>query len=131
MDRIFLDANVLFAAAWRVDSELQRLWSLNDVELLSSGYALEEARRNLEKPAQRGRLTRLSRRVELVEPEHYTLPRGIYLPEKDMPILLAAIDGHTTHLLTGDREHFGLYFRQKIAGVLILQPAEYPLFREQ
>ena len=43
-----------------------------------------------------------------------------------VPILLAAIDGGATHLLTGDWEHFGPYFRQEIAGVLILPPAEYP-----
>jgi predicted nucleic acid-binding protein len=126
VDRLFLDANVLLSAAWRPRAALLRLWSLDDVELLSSGYAVEEARRNLETPAQRGRLTRLLRRVRLVEPEHFTLPRGIRLPEKDLPILLAAIDGEATHLLTGDWEHFGPYYRQEIAGVLILPPAEYP-----
>jgi uncharacterized protein len=62
----------------------------------------------------------------VVEAEHFTLPRGIDLPEKDIPILLAAIDGAATHLLTGDREHFGPYYRQEVAGVLILPPAEYP-----
>jgi hypothetical protein len=62
----------------------------------------------------------------VVNAEHFTLPRGVRLPEKDMPILLAAIDGGATHLLTGDREHFGLYFRKEISGVLILPPAEYP-----
>ncbi|HWT77848.1 MAG TPA: DNA-binding protein, partial [Candidatus Methylomirabilis sp.] len=92
----------------------------------SSGHAVEEARRNLETSAQRGRLTRLLHRVHLVEPEHITLPRGVRLPGKDLPIPLAAIDGRATHLLTGDWEHFGSYFRQKVAGVLILPPAEYP-----
>ncbi len=43
-----------------------------------------------------------------------------------MPILLAAIDGRATHLLTGDREHFGSFYRREIGGVLILPPAEYP-----
>ncbi len=125
MDRVFLDANILFAAAWRPKAALQRLWELGHAELLSSDYAVEEARRNLETPAQRGRLTRLLRQVRLVEPEHFTLPRDVSLPEKDLPILLAAIDGGATHLLTGDWEHFGLYFRQQIGGVLILPPAEY------
>ena len=125
MDRVFLDANVLLSAAWRAGAALQRLWRLDEVELLSSGYAVEEARRNLETAVQRGRLTRLLRRVQLVEPEHFTLPRGVRLPEKDLPILLAAIEGGATHLLTGDWEHFGPYFRQEVAGVLILPPAEY------
>jgi hypothetical protein len=96
------------------------------VEILSSAHAVEEARRNLETSAQRGRLTRLLRRVRLVEAEHFTLPRGVRLPGKDAPILLAAIDGGATHFLTGDWEHFGVYFRQEVAGVLILSPVEYP-----
>ena len=126
MDQLFLDANVLFAAAWRPKAALHRLWELENAELLSSDYAIEEPRRNLEAPAQRGRLTRLLRQIRVVNAEHFTLPRAVRLPEKDMPILLAAIDGGATHLLTGDREHFGLYFRKKIGGVLILPPAEYP-----
>lgn len=126
MDRVFLDANVLLSAAWRSDAALLRLWRLEGVELLSSSHAVEEDRRNLETSPLRGRLTRLLGRVHLVEPQHFTLPRGIRLPEKDLPILLAAIDGGATHLLTGDREHFGPYFRQKVVGVLILPPAEYP-----
>lgn len=125
MDRVFLDANVLFAASWRPKAALQRLWELDDAELLSSIYAVHEARQNLETPAQRGRLTRLLRSVRLVASEHFTLPREIRLPDKDIPILRAAIDGGATHLLTGDQEHFGLYFRQEIGGVLILPPAEY------
>ncbi len=126
MDRVFLDANVLLSAAWRSGAALQRLWRLDGVNLLSSGHAVEEARRNLDTAPQRARLTRLLRSVHLVEPEHFTAPRGVRLPEKDLPILLAAIDGGATHLLTGDWEHFGPYFRQKVAGVLILPPAEYP-----
>lgn len=126
MDRVFLDANVLHSAAWRPKSALHRLWRRDGVELLSSQYAVDEARRNLETPAQRGRLTRLLRRVRLVVPEHFTLPRGVRLPDKDLPILLAAIDGGATHLLTGDRDHFGPLFRQEVGGVLILPPAEYP-----
>jgi len=59
VDRVFLDANVLLSAAWRSGAALQRLWRLEGVELLSSGHAVEEARRNLETAAQRGRLTRL------------------------------------------------------------------------
>ncbi len=35
MDRLFLDANVLFSAAYRDDSGLQRLWDLSDVELVT------------------------------------------------------------------------------------------------
>jgi predicted nucleic acid-binding protein len=88
VDRVFLDANVLLSAAWRSEAALQRL-RLEGVELLSSGYAVEEARRNLETPAQRGRLTRLLRRVRLVEPEHFTEMRrgchGTLVPVEESP----------------------------------------------
>ena len=47
MDRLFLDANVLFSAAYRIDAGLLQLWKLKNVTLCSSRYALEEARINL------------------------------------------------------------------------------------
>jgi hypothetical protein len=40
VDRVFLDANVLLAAAWRSEAALKRLWRLDDAELLSSHYAV-------------------------------------------------------------------------------------------
>lgn len=101
MDRIFLDANILFSAAYRTDSRLLRLWELEGVELVTSHFAGEEAQRNLRTRTQRERLSRLLTGMRIVqEPEHFTLPRGVQLPEKDRPILLAAIDASATHLLT-------------------------------
>jgi predicted nucleic acid-binding protein len=47
IDRLFLDANVLFSAAYQPDSGIARLWKFKDVELLTSAYAAEEARVNL------------------------------------------------------------------------------------
>ena len=52
-------------------------------------------------------------------------PRGISLPEKDIPILLSAIQARATQLLTGDLRHFGRYFGRNRAGVLIMPPAAY------
>lgn len=48
VDRVFLDANVLFSAAYRPDSRLRALWESSDVELVSSEYAVDEARRNIQ-----------------------------------------------------------------------------------
>jgi uncharacterized protein len=45
MDRLFLDANVLFSAAYRPGVRLLKLWKLKNVALFSSRYALEEALR--------------------------------------------------------------------------------------
>ncbi len=53
MDRLFLDANVLFSAAYRDDAGVQRLWSAPNSELVTSDYAIEEAIRNLADPDQR------------------------------------------------------------------------------
>ena len=125
MDRIFLDANVLFSAAYRPGAGLARLWRLGDVLLCSSRYALEEARVNLSAPEQQHRLLRLARALHLFDPPASVLPSGISLPEKDAPILLGAIAAAASHLLTGDLRHFGNYFGKRIAGILVLTPGDY------
>jgi predicted nucleic acid-binding protein len=125
MDRLFLDANVLFSAAYRTDAGLVQFWKLKDVILCSSHYAVEEARINLAENAQRGRLAKLARRLRLFEAARQDLHSGLSLPEKDVPILLAAIEAQATHLITGDVRHFGSYFGKQIEGILILSPSDY------
>jgi hypothetical protein len=137
VDVVFLDANVLFSAAYRPaaflnGTGLNRLWRLEHVRFVSSGYAIEEARRNLDDDDQLMCL-KVLRAEHLNEVEDVTegpLPEGIALPEKDRPIFLSAIRAGATHLLTGDRAHFGPYFGQTIQGVLILPPADYLRARE-
>lgn len=125
MDRLFLDANVLFSAAHREDASLRELWRRSGAELITSGYALEEARRNLDE-RHRDRLAQLMAGVRLVadDPEH-DLPAGSALRVKDRPILGAAIAAGATHLITGDRRDFGELYGETIAGVLILPPRDY------
>jgi uncharacterized protein len=125
MDRIFLDANVLFSAAYRAHSGLLALWKLRNARLYSSRYAVEEARINLDEAPQKERLTRLSFSLELFEAEPQELPERMVLPEKDVPIMLAAVVARATHLLTGDVRHFGVYFGKTIRGILILPPGDY------
>ncbi len=125
MDRLFLDANVLFSAAYRPSAGLLHFWNLKNVVLCSSQYALEEARINLSDDAQRGSLARLGRNIQLFDTTAHQLPAGISLPEKDRPILLAAMDARATHLITGDLRHFGPYFGKKIEGILIVTPSHY------
>jgi predicted nucleic acid-binding protein len=125
MDRVFLDANVLFSAAYQGSSRLLSLWKLDDAILITSRYALEEARFNLADDEQRARLTRFSDDIEFFEAGERELPHRISLPEKDAPILLAAIEARATHLLTGDVRHFGPYFGKKIEGVAVLLPGTY------
>jgi uncharacterized protein len=128
VDLIFLDANILFSAAYRSDAGLKRLWKLPGARLITSAYAVEEARRNLGYPEQREDLEGLLDSVEVVTtalPAEHLLYSTVKLPEKDQPILLAAIGAGATHLLTGDFRHFGPYYGERIQGVLILPPGDY------
>ena len=125
MDRLFLDANVLLSAAYQANARLQAFWKLRGVALCSSHYAVEEARANLEQETQKSRLTRLLLRVELFDAAPREVIGGIRLPEKDVPILLGAIEARATHLISGDLQHFGLYFGKRIEGILIVSPSGY------
>ena len=125
-DRVFLDANVLFSAAWLEQAGLARLWRLSGTDLLSSRVALAEAERNLDSDARRSRLQSFAAKLTLVDaPPGAALPAGIELVAKDAPILLAAIDAGASHLLTGDRRHFGHLYGKSVSGVKILMPAMY------
>jgi hypothetical protein len=118
---------VLFSAAYRQNNGLLALWRLSDVELTTSQFALDEAARNLADDDQRRRLYNLASKVTIVPPPSPpgSLPPDVALPDKDAPILLAAMASGATHLLTGDKKHFGPLFGQTISGVLIQPPADY------
>ena len=127
MDRLFLDANILFSAAYRSDAGVQRLWTAPNSELVTSDYAIEEATRNLADADQRERLDGLLESVEIV-PARVLDPdlRGdVQLRDKDWPILSGAVAAGATHLITGDVRDFGSYFGQKVLGILILPPSKY------
>jgi predicted nucleic acid-binding protein len=125
MDRVFLDANILFSAAYSLDNALLRLWKLPRVVLCTSHYAVEEAKVNLARPDQQERLAELTKSLSFFDVLQGKLPREISLPEKDVPIMLSAMGARASHLLTGDLRHFGRYFGKRFAGVLILPPAAY------
>ena len=133
MDRLFLDANVLYSATESPTSRFRVFWEMKDVELFTSVYALEEARRNLDSDALRDNLADLARSLTVIEdvPSGASVALPVNLPEKDRPILLAAIHAKATHLLTGDKKHFGPYYDQTVEGVLILPPGEYLHIRSQ
>lgn len=127
MDRLFIDANVLFSAAYRSGAGVARLWEIDDVELLSSHYAIEEARRNLPEPEQLGRLEELIASLERVS--GVTIDEALFetldLRQKDWPILGGAIAGRASHLITGDHRDFGPFFGREVAGVIVLPPGDY------
>lgn len=129
--RLFLDANVLFAAAWQ-EGRARSLFLLAEkagAQLLTSPHALEEARRNLllKRPETQPLFEELSSRVALV-PEaparlvQQALKQG--LPPKDAPILAAAWAAEAHLLVTGDRKHFGPLMGRKVRGVWVLSLKE-------
>lgn len=123
MDRVFLDANILFSAAYG-SVGLRTLWALpraGRCTLLASSHVLEEARRNLS-PQHLLTLRKLERDLKVVSAPAQDLPCPIELPEGDREAFLAALAAGASHFLTGDVRHFGRYFGVTVAGVLI-QPA--------
>jgi len=133
MQRVFLDANIIFSAAYREQAGLLRLWRLAGVELMTSDYAAQEAAANLTEPAQRSRLAKLLKTLAIVPHARVMppLPPGIHLPKKDEPILQAAMAVGAAILLTGDMAHFGRYFGKTAGSVRIMPPGDFLREREQ
>ena len=112
---VFLDAHVLFTAAYSPDglsALLIELGAAGRVTLLTSPLAIVEAERNLEAkrppglPTLRSSLTavRVVREPAPGDVERLTPPD---LSSKDRPLLAAAIVAHATHFVTGDVADFG------------------------
>jgi len=132
-DRIFLDANILFLIAYGSPG-LTRLWELaqkKHCELFATNYVVEEAKRNLLSPEQLRKLEAFLSMVQLVPDVDPSIPCPLELPEKDRPVLLAAISIKANYLLTGDRIHFGKYFGQTVRGIKICLPRDYLLIAQQ
>lgn len=126
MDKLFLDANILFSAAYSKQAGVGQLWKIKDAILVTSSYAVEEARRNLS-TEQREALDKLLKKVKIFDFSALNRPinEAQDLNQKDKPILLAAIAVKATHLITGDFRHFSPYYGKTIEGVLIVPPSKY------
>lgn len=126
-DKIFLDANILFYVAYG-SSSLDRLWELSKkgvCVLLASNYVIEEASRNLSTEEQLNRLDVCLSNVQTVLEADPYLSCPINLPEKDTPVLMAAISAKANYFLTGDLVHFGKHFGKTIMGVKICMARDY------
>lgn len=132
-DRLFLDANVLFTAAHRPQGKAAYLFRTGTDAaapwaLLSSAYAVEEARRNLavKFPAALAAWPGLVDRLSIVA-QPASARFALDLPDKDQPIWSAAQAGGATHLLTGDLRDFGPHMNQpgRTAGITIQTVAQY------
>ncbi len=126
MRRVFLDANILVSAAWRQTNGLLAIWDRTNLHLVTSIYALVEAERNiqLKNPAAVARLDHLISQLE-VGTSLAKLNSNHGLPEKDLPILQAAVGSNCEVLLTGDKAHFGHLFGKEVEGVRVLTVSEF------
>ena len=126
--RIFPDANILFSVA-KSDGAIRRLITL----LIRSGhecavdpYVIEEANRNLAAKAPDG-LAVLDHLLSQFQIAGFQSPEpgfaeSVPLPEKDIPVLAAAVRFACSVLVTGDRTHFGRLYGKTVHGVKIHSP---------
>ena len=128
--RIFLDANILFSAAYS-DSAVRRL--VKDLcetscSLVADPYVLEEALRNLEvhRPEAVVWLHDFSRSLTIVVTNRSSreIPPDIRLPDKDIPVLATALGAGCDILATGDSRHFGPLFGKTFGRLTILSPVD-------
>ena len=120
--RVFLDANVLFTAAYSpagLSALLIELGAAGRVTLLTSPLAIIEAERNLEAkrpaalPTLRGSLTAAVRVVREPAPADVERLMPPDLSSKDRPLLAAAIVARATHFVTGDVADFGRFMDRR------------------
>ena len=129
VDRIFLDANILFSVAYGSPG-LAPLWEFAEkgfCELMASQYVIEESKRNLNKQEHLNKLGTHLFKVRIVPEADPSIPCPIDLPDKDSPVFMAAATAKANYLVTGDVTHFGKYFGQTIMGVRICRVRDYIL----
>jgi uncharacterized protein len=129
--RLLLDANVIFAACWKPEGGVSKLFDLARLQLCSlftSEYALAEVRKNLQakKPEAMQHLENLLQQLEMLanpEPIWVEQAETTGLPLKDTPILATALQNKLDGLVTGDLQHFSKLLGKTVFGVQILTPA--------
>jgi predicted nucleic acid-binding protein len=119
--RVFLDANVLFAAS-KEGSQVAKLFDLIAAKAIpiTSDYALEEAVRNVtvKRPDWIDRLDAIIPKIEIVGTCRFDLP--VDLVEKDAPILCSAIQSKCDYLVTGDKRDFGHLYGPNVKGSTVV-----------
>lgn len=126
--RVFLDANILFSAAKSSGAvrELLRLLEEQGHECWADAYVAAKARRNLvvKGPQAVEVLDALLLRLQVAAaaPARVAASELAWLPEKDRPVLAAAIRLGCDVLVTGDRTHFGRAYGKQFGSVTIHSP---------
>lgn len=130
--RVFLDANILFSAAYRDGSPALLLFDLASAgrcRVVTSAFAWEEAQRNirLKSPHRWRALDALKEQLDDAPvPDAKAIVDAAKhgLPDKDAPIPAAAVVAKVDILVTGDRTHFGHLYGQAIGSLRVLTLTE-------
>jgi len=131
--RVFLDANVLFSAALTKSGVARALFGVaekrGDITLLTTGYAVEEARINLERKAPRALhdLRGLIASITVPEEPPMQLVQRLapLVPDpRDAPILAGAVFAGADLLVTGNTRDFEALYGTRVHEVLVLRPRD-------
>ncbi|MEQ1803414.1 MAG: PIN domain-containing protein [Gammaproteobacteria bacterium] len=130
--RIFLDANILFSAAWSDGAvrQLLRLARAAGHECWIDAYVETEARRNLQAKSP-GSLAAFDALVgdcrrAPVQPLSAALDHQLsLLPPDDRLVLSAAIRLRCEALITGDKRDFAPLLGKRVRGVVVHSPASF------
>ena len=132
MNRVYLDANVLFSAAISSGGASRAIFELAEqypkvIELIVSEYAITEALRNL----QQKRPEAVSALLALIDGMRFTQEppeilrdklKELVSDSKDVPIVADAVWAEADLLITGNSRHFGKLYGTHVGGCLILPP---------
>lgn len=133
MPRVFLDANVIFSAALTEGGVARAIFAAarkpDNVSLISTEYALEEARTNLERKAPQAlrEFKDLLATVTVPEepPRALVQELGHLVPDpQDAQILAGAVSTDSHVLVTGNTKHFRELYGRQIRDVLVLTPRD-------
>ncbi len=123
---VFLDANVLFTAAYNplgLAASLIRQRRRLHLEMVTSTYVVNEALHNLQlkNPEKMKNLKEILLHVSVKEVCWEENFNPLHLPLDDAPIFHAALVTKSTHLLTGDLKAFGPWMNKPkmTCGILI------------
>jgi uncharacterized protein len=123
---VFLDANILFSGS-NTDSSIHRLllWLNGKERLVTSSYTAMEASRNIsaKRPAWEASHKTLMSYIGIVPDAVLHVDAG--LPDKDKPVLAAAIAAKCAYLVTGDKRDFGHLYGKTIEGVMIISVLDF------
>ncbi len=130
--RVFLDANILFTAAYNPQGLAFHFIDqahLQAIKLIMSDYALEEARLNIVKkaPEQSPFFEKLLKRIEVVDVVCDMDVNSLKLPSDDVPILQGALKSECSFLISGDKKAFGKWINKKdqTFGITIISLREF------